>query len=139
MVSLLLAVVLATLAVKCANRTDTVPTFVSAAYFGFCAVSNMIMTPRLAVSLYVAMAVAYFSLIIYIFVSDSGRNLSKLSFVVLIILCAESLWMADDELKSSLVSTLIYALDPFIQLAADAVFIAVGAISVIRRSDHDYT
>lgn len=136
--SLLLAAVLVALAVKCASYTDTSPAFVAAAHFGFCAISNMIMTPRYAVSLYLVMAIAYFSLIVYIFVSNSSRKSTKIACLLLIALIIENLIMANDEQSNSLIATLIYALDPFIQLAADAVFIAVGAISVIKRSDHDY-
>lgn len=135
---LLLAAVLAALAVRCVDYRDSTPAIVSGAYFSLCAIINMLMTPRYAVSLYLVMAIANIGLIVYILVSGSRRKLTKIAAVALLVMCAENCIMAGDEQDNGLFITLIYALDPFIQLAADAVFIAVGAISVIKRSDHDY-
>ncbi|MGL5648810.1 MAG: hypothetical protein ACRDDY_13265 [Clostridium sp.] len=136
LVLLLLATILLVLALKSEPRDNT-PALSVSAYFAIISVLNLTMQSAPYEGLiYMSASISILGVIAFIFMSESCRLSSKLLSVVFLLLCLENGIMAVDEFNFRDEVTLIYELDPYIQLAADAVLILIGGASVFYSADN---
>ncbi|MGL5526240.1 MAG: hypothetical protein ACRDCY_21165 [Aeromonas veronii] len=133
-VVLLLLAVLA-LAASRAPRDNTAMISI-AAYFGCTAVLNFVFSiaPFYEGLIYIMSCLTAFAMISFLYLSGSYSLSTKLSAIVFLVLCAESGIMALDELNFRAEITLAYLLDPYIQIAADAMLLIIGGASVFHSA-----
>lgn len=134
-VLLLLAAVVLVPAVNRANYDNTAAVSI-AAYFTCTAILNLVfsMAPFYEGLVYLISCLNCFAMIAFLYLSGSYALSTKLSAIVFLVLCAESGIMALDEFNFRAEITLAYILDPYIQLAADALLIGIGGASVIKAA-----
>lgn len=86
--------------------------------------------------IYIMSCLTAFAMISFLYLSGSYSLPTKLSAIVFLVLCAESGIMSLDELNFRAEITLAYLLDPYIQIAADAMLLIIGGASVFESADN---